>query len=65
MLLKIVSDLKPDYVVAAYDVKDRPIAMTLISRNTKPSAREAEDDLVRQMVRASRDLFAAFNIPIY
>lgn len=63
MLLKIVADLKPDYVVACYDVKG-PTHRHDVFKAYKAQRKAAEDDLIRQM-QTSRDLFQAFDIPIY
>jgi len=63
MLMKIVSDLKPDYVVACYDVKG-PTHRHDVFKEYKAQRKKVEDDLIVQMVR-SRDIFTAFNIPIY
>jgi DNA polymerase-1 len=63
MLLKIVTDLKPDYIVAAYDVKG-PTHRHDAFKDYKAQRKAAEDDLVRQMT-TSREVFKAFNIPIY
>lgn len=63
MLLKIISDLKPDYLVAAYDLP-QPTYRHQAFEGYKATREKAEDDLVMQIKR-SRDVFSAFNIPIY
>jgi DNA polymerase I len=63
MLIKIFEDLKPDYVVACYDVKG-PTYRHEAYKAYKAQRKTAEDDLVVQMKR-SRDIFVALNIPIY
>jgi DNA polymerase-1 len=63
MLLKIIADLKPDYIVAAYDVKG-PTHRHDAFKEYKAQRKQAEDDLIRQMT-TSRDIFKAFDIPIY
>ncbi|MFA6458886.1 MAG: DNA polymerase [Candidatus Paceibacterota bacterium] len=63
MLIKIIEDLRPEYIVAAYDVKG-PTYRHEAYKEYKQGRKKAEDDLVAQLQR-SRDLFAAFNIPIY
>src|SRR4051812_36499713 len=63
MLLKIVTDLKPDYIVAAYDVKG-PTHRHDAFKEYKAQRKKAEDDLIRQMT-TSREIFKAFDIPIY
>ncbi len=63
MLIKIVDELKPDYVVACYDLPG-PTFRNEVYKDYKAGRKKAEDDLVSQMKR-SRDIFIAFNIPIY
>lgn len=63
MLLKIISDLKPDYIFACYDVKG-PTHRHEAYKEYKAQRKKAEDDLIAQMSR-SRDIFTALNIPIY
>ncbi len=62
-LIKIVSDLKPDYIVACYDLPG-PTFRKKIYDEYKAGRAKADDSLIAQMVR-SRDIFKAFNIPIY
>ncbi|MEK7609889.1 MAG: DNA polymerase [Patescibacteria group bacterium] len=63
MLIKIIEDLKPDYVVACYDVKG-PTHRHKAYKEYKAQRKEIEDDLIKQLIR-SRDIFHALNIPIY
>ncbi len=63
MVIKIVEDLKPDYVVACYDVKG-PTYRHEAYKAYKAGRKVADDELIVQMKR-SRDIFAALNIPIY
>lgn len=63
MLIGIIENLKPDYVVACYDVKG-PTYRHEAYKEYKAQRKEADDDLVAQMGR-SRDIFTALNIPIY
>jgi len=63
MLLRIVSDLKPDYIVAAYDVKG-PTHRHTAFKEYKGTRKQADDALIRQMT-TSREIFKAFDIPIY
>ena len=60
MLIRIIEDLKPDYIVAAYDLP-KPTFRHVAYDAYKKGRVKAEDDLVTQM-KTSRDLFAAFNI---
>jgi DNA polymerase-1 len=63
MLMKIVDELKPDYIVACYDLAG-PTFRKEVYKDYKAGRVKAEDDLIAQMNR-SRDIFKAFNIPIY
>lgn len=63
MLIKIIDELKPDYIVACYDLPG-PTFRNEVYKDYKAGRVKAEDDLVMQMKR-SRDIFKGFNIPIY
>ncbi|MFH1402261.1 MAG: DNA polymerase [Patescibacteria group bacterium] len=63
MLLKIIKDLKPDYIVACYDLPE-PTHRHEIYDNYKLGRPKPEANLVKQIDR-SRDIFKAFHIPLY
>ncbi|MAF59688.1 MAG: DNA polymerase [Candidatus Pacebacteria bacterium] len=63
MLLKIVSELKPDYIVACYDLPE-PTYRHVAYDGYKAGRKKADDELISQIER-SRDVFEAFHIPIY
>jgi len=63
MLIKIIRDLKPDYIVACYDLPE-PTFRHEAYKEYKKGRAKAEDDLIHQIKR-SRDIFKAFNIPMY
>lgn len=63
MLLKIAEELKPDYVVACYDLPEPTYRHTAYDKY-KAGRAKTDDELAVQINR-SRDIFAAFNIPIY
>ncbi len=63
MLLKILKDLKPDYVVACYDLPGGTFRHEAYE-NYKAGRPKADVALVSQINR-SRELLGAFNIPIY
>lgn len=63
MLIKIISDLKPDYIVSAYDLPG-PTYRHEAYENYKAGRPKADEELVSQIKR-SRDVFTAFGIPIY
>ena len=63
MLLKIVEELKPDYIAACYDLPD-PTYRHEVFNGYKSGRKKTDDDLVAQIIR-SRDIFDAFGIRIY
>ncbi len=63
MLIKIISDLKPDYVVACYDLEGKTYRHEAYD-GYKAQRKKTDDDLVAQIIR-SQDIFRAFHIPIY
>ncbi len=63
MLIKIIRDLKPDYIIACYDLPE-PTFRHEAYKEYKKGRAKAEDDLIHQIKR-SRDIFKAFNIPMY
>ena len=63
MLLKIINELKPDYIVACYDLPE-PTYRHEVYEDYKAGRKEVEEELILQLNR-SKDLFTAFNIPIY
>ncbi len=63
MLLKIIKDLKPDYMAACYDLPE-PTFRKQVYAQYKAGRAKTDDALIAQMDR-SRDIFKAFNIPVY
>lgn len=63
MLIKIITDIKPDYIVACFDLQG-PTYRHEVFEDYKANRKEKDEDLSKQIDR-SRDLFEAFNIPIY
>src|SRR3989344_5514847 len=63
MLLKIIADLKPDYIISCYDLPE-PTYRHEAYDGYKAGRAKADDALIAQIER-SRDIFKAFNIPIY
>lgn len=63
MLLKIISDLKPDYIAACYDLP-KPTYRHEAYKDYKAGRAKADDELISQL-KKSYDIFKAFNIPIY
>ncbi|OHA83903.1 MAG: hypothetical protein A2937_01790 [Candidatus Yonathbacteria bacterium RIFCSPLOWO2_01_FULL_47_33b] len=63
MIMKIIKDLKPDYIVGCFDLP-QPTFRHEAYDAYKMGRAKAEDDLVHQIKR-SRDIFAALSIPAY
>lgn len=63
MLVKIINDLKPDYIAAAYDLPGGTFRHAAYE-HYKANRIKADDDLYTQINRA-RDVLEAFGIPIY
>ena len=63
MLLKIAADLKPDYIVACFDLPE-PTHRHDEYKDYKATRAKIEDALVAQLIR-SRSVFEAFGIPQY
>lgn len=63
MLLKIIQDLKPDYIAACYDLP-KPTMRHEVYADYKGKRSKIEDDLVAQLI-SSRRVFEAFAIPVY
>src|SRR5579872_1841809 len=60
MILKIIDELKPNYVVAAYDLPQATYRHEAY-KDYKAGRRKADPQLVAQM-QSSRDIFEAFSI---
>src|SRR3989338_5030504 len=63
MLLKMIQDLKPDYIVAAFDLHG-PTFRHEAAESYKAGRPENDPNLDLQLERA-KDIFSAFNIPVY
>lgn len=63
MLMKIIKDLQPDYLAACYDLPETTFRKAAYD-GYKAGRKPIDDPLISQIKR-SRDLFDAFNIPIY
>ncbi len=63
MLLKIAEELQPDYIAACYDLP-KPTYRHEAYDGYKAGRAKTDDTLVAQIKR-SRDIFAAFSIPIF
>jgi DNA polymerase-1 len=63
MLLRIIQDLKPDYIAACYDLP-KPTFRHEAYEGYKGTRVQLDDALAKQL-NTSRNVFAAFSIPIY
>ncbi len=63
MIMKIIKDLKPDYIVGCFDLP-QPTFRHEAYEAYKLGRAKAEDDLIHQIKR-SRDIFSALGIPAY
>lgn len=63
MLMKIITDLKPDYIAACYDLPGKTFRHEAYDAY-KAGRVKADDALVSQL-KSSRKIFEAFSIPIY
>lgn len=63
MLFSILKELKPDYVIAAFDLP-KPTYRHEAYADYKAGRKKADENLIQQ-IKKSRELFKVFNIPIY
>lgn len=63
MLMKIISELKPDYIIACYDLPQKTFRHEAYE-GYKAGRAKTDDALVTQL-KKSRQIFEAFDIPIY
>ncbi|MBP6060727.1 MAG: hypothetical protein KA515_01835 [Candidatus Pacebacteria bacterium] len=63
MLMKIIDELKPDYIVACYDLPGKTFRHEACDAY-KAGRAKTEDALIVQL-KNSRKIFEAFNIPMY
>ncbi len=62
-LIKLVKDLKPDYIIACYDLPGGTMRHE-VYKDYKAGRKKIDDALVSQLER-SKDVFKALNIPMY
>lgn len=63
MLLRIATDLEPDYIVACYDLPKPTVRHEAYAEYK--ATRSVMDDALSTQIGTSRDVFKAFSIPIY
>jgi len=62
MIIRIIEELKPDYIVAAYDLP-KPTFRHHAYDQYKAGRVAADDDLIKQLI-TSREVFGALGIPV-
>lgn len=63
MLMRIIADLKPDYIIACYDLPQKTFRHEVYDAY-KAGRAKTDEALVAQII-SSRKVFEAFDIPIY
>lgn len=63
MLISIIRELKPDYIVAAFDLP-KPTYRHEAYTDYKAGRKESDEEL-RSQIKRAYDFFKAFNIPVY
>lgn len=63
MIFRIITDFKPDYIVACYDLPQKTFRHE--AYDAYKGHRSKTDDALVEQIEASRILCEAFNIPIY
>ena len=63
MLLKIINELKPNYIIACFDLP-KPTYRHEMYEGYKAKRAKADDALIQQ-IKKSREIFDSFSIPIY
>ena len=63
MLMKIITDLKPDYIVACYDLPGKTFRHE--AYNAYKAGRAKTDDALITQLKNSRQIFEAFGVPMY
>ena len=63
MLMKIITELKPDYIIACYDLPQKTFRHEAYDEY-KAGRVKADDALIMQL-KNSRQIFESFDIPIY
>ncbi len=63
MIMRIITDLKPDYIIACYDLPGKTFRHEAYD-DYKAGRAKTDDALITQL-KNSRKIFEAFNIPMY
>ena len=62
-LIKVIRELKPDYIAAAYDLPK--LTFRHIAYENYKAGRAKMDDSLAKQINRSHDILKAFNIPVY
>ena len=63
MITKIIEELRPDYMIACYDLPDTTFRKEVYN-DYKSNRKKTDEELIHQLIR-SKDIMSVFNIPIY
>lgn len=63
MLMKIITDLKPDYIVACYDLPQKTFRHE--AYDEYKAGRAKTDEALVMQLKKSRQIFEGFDIPVY
>src|SRR5476651_1457615 len=63
MLMKIITELKPDYIVACYDLPQKTFRHE--AYDAYKAGRSKTDEALVLQLKNSREIFKAFDIPMY
>lgn len=63
MVLRVLAEFEPDYIIACYDLPGKTFRHVAYE-DYKGTRKKGDDALITQLIE-SRDIFEAFNIPIY
>jgi DNA polymerase-1 len=62
-LIKLVKDVRPDYIIACYDLPE-PTKRHEVYKEYKAGRKKIDDALIKQL-ESSKGIFSALNIPMY
>ena len=62
-LIKVIRELKPDYIAAAYDLPK--LTFRHIAYENYKAGRAKMDDSLAKQINRSHDILKAFNVPVY
>lgn len=63
MILRVIADFKPDHIIACYDLPEKTFRHVAYEEY-KGTRKKIDDVLITQLI-SSKEVFGAFNIPIY